>query len=139
MSTVLLDTGVASFLHPKRRHSPQRALYVPHLTGHVLAVSFQSAAEIYQWAEERHWGANQRAALDRFLSRFLVIPYDIELGRVWARVMTQARAQGRRLEAGDGWIAAAAVRHRIPLVTHDADFVNLRLTDLNVISYATGH
>jgi len=137
MATVLLDTGVASFLHPKRRDSPQRALYTPHLTNQILAVSFQTVAELYQWAEQNNWGTAQRAALDRFLQRFLVIPYDAELARQWARLMTHARARGRRLEAGDAWIAATAVRHRISLITHDADFTSLNLSGLSVVCHAT--
>ncbi len=41
MSTVLLDTSVASLLHPKKKNSTLRAQYAPHMTGHVLSFSFQ--------------------------------------------------------------------------------------------------
>jgi tRNA(fMet)-specific endonuclease VapC len=136
MPTVLLDTGVASFLDPKRRNSPQRAQYAPHLEGQILAISFQTAAELYQWAEQKNWGTAQRNALDHFISRFLMIPYDEDLGRAWARVMTRARALGRRLEAGDAWIAATAVRHQIALITHDRDFTELALPGLQVVCHA---
>ena len=66
----------------------------------------------------------------------MVVPYDTELARTWARVMTEAKRRGRRLEAGDGWIAATAIHRKLVLVTYDRDFVGLGLTDLHVICYA---
>jgi tRNA(fMet)-specific endonuclease VapC len=74
--------------------------------------------------------------LDRLISKFLVIPYDLELARVWARVMTQARSTGQGLEAGDGWIAATAVHRSISLVTHDKDLAGLSIPGLTVICHA---
>jgi tRNA(fMet)-specific endonuclease VapC len=135
MAIVLLDTTVASFLHPKRRDTPQRRAYAPDLQGNVLALSFQSVAELLQWAEQNQWGQPQRHALARFISRFVVIPYDLELARVWAKVMTQTRARGRRLESGDAWIAATAVHRSIPLITHDNDLADLRVDGLTIVSH----
>jgi tRNA(fMet)-specific endonuclease VapC len=135
MAVVLLDTTVASFLHPKKRSSPQRKAYEPDLLGHSLALSFQSVAELLQWAEEKKWGARERNALDSFIDRFVVVPFDIDLARAWARVMTHSRSIGRRLEAGDAWIAATALRHGLRLVTHDADFAALRMPGVDVIHH----
>ncbi len=137
METVLIDTTVASLLHPKKRNSPERLLYQPHLEGKTLALCFQSVAELFAWAEERRWDEARRADLENFLSKFLVIPYDVELARAWARVMTHSKRIGRRLEAGDAWIAATAACRQIPLVTHDRDFVGLRLAGLAVICHAS--
>ena len=106
------------------------------MRGHVLALCFQSVAELWAWAEERNWGAAQRRGMDAFLRQFLVIPYDYELAKTWARVAARCKAQGRRLEAGDAWIVAAAVRHGIPLLTHDRDHTGLGLDGLNVVFYA---
>src|SRR5580765_8054546 len=119
MAGVLLDTTVASFLHPKKRATPERQQYEPHMRGQLLVLSFQSVAELFDWAEENKWGAAQRNALDLFIARFVVVPYEAELGKAWARVMTHCRAKGRRLEAGDAWIAATAIHRRLPLLTHD--------------------
>jgi predicted nucleic acid-binding protein len=63
-------------------------------------------------------------------------PYDYELARVWARVCVEAERVGRRLEAGDAWIAATAVHRQIPLLVHDRDFKNLPISGLTVISFA---
>lgn len=136
MDAVLLDTSVVSLLHPKKKGSALLAKYTPHLSGRVLALSFQSVAELWAWAEENNWGDRQKAGMDDFLRKFLVIPYDSELAKIWAKVSAHSKKNGRRLEAGDTWIAATAVHRRIPLVTHDRDFAGLEIEGLNVISYA---
>lgn len=135
MSTVLLDTSVASLLHPKKKGSSLRAQYEPHMKGQILALSFQSVAELWAWAEDNSWGDRQREGLDAFLRRFLVIPYDFELAQVWARVSAHCKRRGRRLEAGDAWIVSTAVHRKIPLLTHDRDHVGLEISDLDVVSY----
>jgi|ERR1051326_3544682 tRNA(fMet)-specific endonuclease VapC len=135
MSTVLLDTTVASLLHPKKKGNTLRARYEPHMQSQIMALSFQSVAELWSWAEENNWGAKQRAGLDIFLQRFLIIPYDDDLAKGWAKVETHCKRIGRRLEAGDAWIAATAVRYKIPLLTHDRDHVGLNYPGLRVISY----
>lgn len=135
MSTVLLDTTVASLLHPKKKQDALRAQYEPHMQGQILALSFQTVAELWSWAEDNDWGSKPREGLERFIQRFLVIPYELELAKTWAQVSTHCKRIGRRLQAGDPWIAASAVRFRVPLLSHDRDHVGLKYPDLHVISY----
>ena len=135
MSVVLLDTTVVSLLHPKKRESEIRDRYAVHMTKQTLALSFQSVAELWNWAETREWGDEARHGLDLFIKRFLVIPYDYALAQAWARAMQSSQREGRRLEAGDCWIAATAIHRRIPLLTHDRDLVDLSIPGLQVISY----
>jgi tRNA(fMet)-specific endonuclease VapC len=135
MAIVLLDTSVASLLLPDRIRRPDLAPYLPHIIGNTPAVSFQSIAEMWKLAEKRRWGERRRAVLDGSLRGLLVIPYDYELARVWARVCAEAERVGRRLEAGDGWIAATAVRHQLTLLSHDADLKDLPVSGLTVISF----
>src|SRR6185436_15777629 len=125
MSAVLLDTTVASLLHPKKKRDALRARYEPHMLGQILALSFQTVAELWSWAEENNWGIKQRAGLELFLQKFLVIPYDLELAKMWAKVGAHCKRAGRRLEAGDAWIAATATCYKLPLLTHDRDLVGL--------------
>ena len=80
----------------------------------ILALSFQSVAELWHWAETRGWGEQARNDLDVFLRRFLIIPWDHELARIWARVMQKSSQIGRRLK----------------------DFLDLSIPGLDVISYA---
>ena len=42
MSTVLLDTTVASLLHPKKTNDALRVQYETHMEGQILAVSFSN-------------------------------------------------------------------------------------------------
>lgn len=138
MSTVLLDTTVASLLHPKKKGNTLRAKYEPHMQGQILALSFQSVAELWSWAEENAWGAKQREGLAVFLDKFLVIGYDAELAQEWAKITAHCRKVGRRLEAGDAWIAATAVRYRVPLLSHDRDHIGLNAPGLRVVTYLEG-
>jgi len=136
MSIVLLDTTVASFLHPKKKGSDLREKYEHHMRGQTLALSFQSVAELWGWAEKNNWGESARSGLDNFVRRFLVIPYDYALAQAWARVMEASKREGRRFEAGDCWIAATAVHRCLPLLSHDKDFTGRSIAGLNVITYA---
>ncbi len=135
MSVVLLDTSVASLLHPKKKSDELRAKYEPHMRGQTLALSFQTVAELWDWAEANKWGEKARIGLDAFVRRFLVLPYDYELAKVWARVMALSRSAGHRLEAGDCWIAATAVHRGILLLTHDRDIARQRINGLEVVSF----
>jgi tRNA(fMet)-specific endonuclease VapC len=105
------------------------------MRGHTLALSFQSVAELWHWAEANGWGETAHQGLDSFVRRFLVIPYDYELAQVWARVMEESRKEGRRFGAGDCWIAATAVHRGIPLLSHDKDFAGRSIRGLNVTTY----
>jgi len=138
MAVVLLDTSVASLLHPKKKNSELREKYAPHMRGQTLALSFQSVAELWSWAEANGWGEKARQGLDAFIRRFLVIPYDFELAQVWAQVMETSKREGRRFEAGDCWIAATAVHRGIPLLVHDNDFVDRSIPNLKVITCLEG-
>lgn len=135
MGTVLLDTSVASLFLPHRSPRPERALYEPLLIGNALALSFQSVAELWKLAEKRQWAERRRAELDAFLHRFVVIPYDYELARIWARVCVEGEAAGRPFETGDAWIAATAVHRGLTLLTHDSDFTGRSISGLTVLSF----
>ena len=134
MSVVLLDTTVVSLLHPRKRGSETLERYAAHMEKQTLALSFQSVAELWHWAEVRGWGEKARSGLDLFVKRFLVIPYDYALAKVWAHAMHSSQKEGHRLESGDCWIAATAIHRQIPLLTHDRDFLNLSISGLKVIT-----
>ena len=77
MGAALHDTSVASLLHPKRAGTEARAFYEPYIRSQVLAVSFQTQAELWAWAEDGRWGPAMRAGLERFLTQpfFVSEPY----------------------------------------------------------------
>lgn len=44
----------------------------------------------------------------------------------WAEVHARAKQKGRPISIGDAWIAATALAHSVPLVTHNPnDFKNV--------------
>ena len=116
------------------RARPERSLYEPHLKGNTLALSFQSVAELWKWAEKRDWSTRRREALEAFIRRFLVIPYDYDLTRVWARLTAHEERAGRPIDSADAWIATTAVHKNLTLYAHDRDFVGRSFPGLNVVS-----
>jgi tRNA(fMet)-specific endonuclease VapC len=136
VATILLDTNIASLLHPQKVDRRTYDLYRPHLENNVHAISFQTVAELLFWPEKNNWGNAARTALDVLIASLVVIPYEYELARMWAVIRAIAERSGRRLEAGDAWIAATAIVFSIPLVTHDRDLADRRIPDLDVICLA---
>lgn len=59
------------------------------------------------------------------------LPVDGEVAAAWARLRVALRERGLSMPINDSWIAATAVAHGVPVVTQDADF--LELDDLDVI------
>jgi peptidase E len=57
--------------------------------------------------------------MEEYLRNFIVYPFDRALCLKWAEVSDCARRNGRPIQCADAWIAATAVLHRIPLVTHN--------------------
>lgn len=135
MDLILLDTSIVSILHPQKRESTLRSLYLNDISGRLPVISFQTAAEIYYWAESRNWSQANKENLNLFLNGFITIPNSTQLSKLWAKIMDRSRIQGRKLDSGDCWIAATAVLLDIPLITHDADFIDLNVEGLKVISH----
>jgi tRNA(fMet)-specific endonuclease VapC len=128
MSLLLIDTDIASFI---LKGSDYTDPYMPLLSGHELAVSFMTIAELFQWANLRQWGDRRLVQLEQYLSNYLIIPVDRPLCREWAQIRANRQRAGRPISAQDAWIAATALRHNLPLVTHNVkdvlDIINLQL------------
>jgi predicted nucleic acid-binding protein len=80
----------------------------------------------------RQWGARRTAELHQALSRYSVLPFDDELAWKWAEVMT---IPGVPIAHGDAWIASTAIRHGMPLVTHNRKHFE-KIPRLTIISEA---
>jgi tRNA(fMet)-specific endonuclease VapC len=117
MSPFVLDTDVVSFLF---KNDTRAQSYLRHLESRQWVISFMTEAELEQWALLSNWHAQRVEWLRIFLRRFVIVPSSRDLVRTWAEVMVMARRAGRRLETADAWIAATAVLHNVPLVTHNA-------------------
>ena len=53
------------------------------------------------------------------------LPVDSEVAAAWARLRVTLRERGRSMPINDSWIAATAVAHGVPVITQDADFLEL--------------
>jgi len=127
---VVIDTNIVSYI---MRGQAEAQVYAKHLQGNLLAISFVTVGELFYGAEKARRGIQRRLKLETTLRNFLVIPYDHEIAKTYALVLVDCERQGRPISSNDAWIAACAVRHSVPLVTHNAkDFESV--LDLNLIT-----
>jgi tRNA(fMet)-specific endonuclease VapC len=131
MKSVVVDTDVVSFIF---KNHPLGATYEAELAGSILLVSFMTLAELDRWAIQSRRGAARREWLRLYLQKFVLLPYSRRLCTLWADVTVAAQSRGCRIECADAWIAATALRHDVPLVTHNrSDY--LGVPDLKLISH----
>jgi len=125
---IILDTCIVSYL---MKGGPLAEAYAPHTQDRLLAISFITVGEMYFGAENRNWGNKKRSALETTLRNFVVIPYDHEIARCYGRLVAERKHNGKPIAPNDAWIAACAVRHAVPLVTHNAeDFMGITALDV---------
>src|SRR5690348_16487545 len=106
MDAILLDTDVFSYL--MREGDPHAAAFRPHVADKSVAISFVTVAELLFGAEKKRWGAAKKADLESRLRLVLVIPFDLDTCRVYARTRASL-PKGRTVAPNDLWIAACAI------------------------------
>lgn len=124
MDAVLLDTNVFSYLI--KEGDTRAQLYRPHVQGKTIALSFVTVGELYAWAAKKQWNAKRSAELERRIKAAVIVPFDFELCKQFGKLKAELMTVGRVIPANDLWIAACALRHALPLVTHNPkDFVGI--------------
>ena len=116
LAKVIVETNIISYI--MKGHKLAK-LYAPYLTGKLVAITFITVAEMYYGAEKSQWGEQRRKKLESILRNFVVIPYDFEIAKCYARIVAARERKGKPISFADAWIAACAVRHAVPLVTHN--------------------
>lgn len=125
---LILDTNIVSY---SMKGHPVAEKYRRHLQGRLLAVTFVTVGELYFGAEKGGWGEKKRKMLEGALRNFVVVPYDNEIARCYGRLVAERRRSGSPVSPNDAWIAACAVRHAAPLVTHNApDFAGISALEI---------
>lgn len=132
MSTerVVLDTNIVSYV---MKGDVLARSYKPHLQGRLLSVAFITVGELYFGAEKDGWGETRRRLLERTLRKFLVIPYDNGIARCYGRLVAERQRNGKPISPNDAWIAACAVRHGVPLVTHNSKHFD-GISELDIVT-----
>lgn len=129
---VCVDTNV--FTAALRPRSPLTGLYRKHMFGAKVTIAPQTVAEARYGALRANWGSNRQRELERLIHRADILPVDEPTTTAFARLRYECMLAGHPLHqkqhVGDMWIAAAAVRWRVPLVAHDAIFVGCPRLDL---------
>jgi tRNA(fMet)-specific endonuclease VapC len=135
MDAVLLDTDVFSYL--LKRNDPRAEAYHRHVRGKSLAISFVTVGELYWGAEKRGWSEAKRADLETSLRSVIIVPFDLDVCRAYARLGALKTKDGssRTIAANDRWIAACAIRHDIPLISNNRRHFD-GIPGLNLISEA---
>ena len=116
MTPVVVDTDVVSFLF---KNDSRAQLYLPLMRNRDLLVSFMTEAELEQWILLAKWGVDRVRRFRVFMTGFASVPSSRDLILQWAGVMVAARANGRRIEAADAWIAATTLLYDAALITHN--------------------
>jgi len=115
------------------RGKAEAEAYAPHLQKKLLPIAFITVGEMYYGADLKRWGDARRNKLETTLRNFVVVPYDHQIARCYGGLMADRTHTGHPITLNDAWIAACAVRHGVPLITHNAkDFGGI--TGLNVIT-----
>ena len=118
---MILDTNALSALVDKDaallkvlRNARELALPVVVLGEYRFGISASKHREEYET-----W-------LERDLSLFRVLPVIEDTSIYYAAIRSELRASGSPIPANDAWIAALAREHRLPIVTRDTHFDNVK-------------
>lgn len=121
---IVIDTDVFSADLVPRSELATR--YAPVIAGRLAFISFQTAAEIRYGALHRGWGIARMKNLEAKLDRVEIIHTGPELIDVYARLRANCAAEGHALAQrdhdADRWVAAAALRLDVSLVSNDRIF-----------------
>jgi tRNA(fMet)-specific endonuclease VapC len=124
---VLLDTNIASYLV---RRSIESRSYERLIRGRPKCLSVISIAELRYGSLKKSWGDRKTSELESFIEAATIVPVCQEIAPVVADVRNRREREGRRMDWCDAWIAATAIFHQLPLVTHDRDFAEIEGLEL---------
>ena len=132
-SALVIDTGVfGARLTPAGRLLASR--YRPLLEGRPAVTSFVTVAELQYGARLAGWGPDRLRRLDYEIGRAEVVWPGPHLAEIYATLrawcVRTGHGLGQKEHEADRWVAATAVWLRVPLVSHDGIFANVKDLDL---------
>jgi predicted nucleic acid-binding protein len=126
---IVIDTGVFG-AQLTRRTWPLGELYRPLVEGRAALISFITVAELRFGAQLAAWGQRRISRLGRELARAETIWPGPDLTGTYAALRTwcvkTGHGLGQKDHEADRWVAATAIWLNVPLIAHDAIFVNVK-------------
>jgi predicted nucleic acid-binding protein len=116
---IVVDTNVLSYCFRQRRLGK---CYEQCLVGKITCVACVTLEELYFGARRGNWGDPRRRALEAFIQEYELLPVTVGIAKISAHIRAQRTRVGRPLDKTDAWIAATAISHGLPLLSHDKDF-----------------
>jgi len=118
---LVVDTDVVSHLYG---NCPEADKVLDLLRDAKKALAFASIANLLSAARRNEWDKRRIGQLDAYLRRqFAVLPFDIEMPRLWAQLHFDASRAGHPIAApergNDLWVATCAVHYGMPLLTEN--------------------
>jgi tRNA(fMet)-specific endonuclease VapC len=114
---LLLDTNIVSALL-----DGDPAVTSQNVAGTVLFIPSTVVGELYYGAAKSGRPAENVRRLESFLNAAAIVSTDADTGRFYGQLKFDLRSAGTPIPENDVWIAAAALRHGMSLVTRDAHF-----------------
>jgi len=130
----LIDTSIFIALE---RGSIDRSVLSERVGDSAVCLSAITASELLvgvHRADTQQRRARRSAFVEQILDRFDVIPVDLEVSRVHARLWADLQARGELIGAHDSWIAATALAYDHHLATRNRREFE-RIDDLVVESW----
>lgn len=132
---VAADTNILSYL---TKASDQSAAYQALLGNRRIAISFQADAELRGFTFR---SSERQQRLQDLLRTVIVLPQSEATSICYARIasrrreLRKERKEGGEASDADMWIIASALEHRLPLLSHDKQQVQLaRAMGLRVLT-----
>jgi predicted nucleic acid-binding protein len=118
---LVLDTDVASLIIGKQIDLAASGLY-----GRTWCVSFVTVGELAKGAAMAKQGLRRWTELATWLSKVIILPYNVQVSNTWGQLAAAAQLRGRARPVNDMWIAAVCLSNGLALATHNlkdfADF-----------------
>lgn len=125
---VVVDTMVFSSMFVERPN-PMAERYRWLIGQSPVMLSFQTVMELRFGALHANWGELRRRRLERRIAEMAIMQPDDETMTVCAKLRVDCQRIGHaladKIHNGDRWIAAAAMRLDVPVVSDDGIFENV--------------
>lgn len=115
----LLDTCICIFYISDNRPQLRKTLH-RHVPADIV-VSSITKCELYAGSGSSQTPQTSRAKQDRFLIRFVSLPFDDAAARFYGMIHSNLRKRGRLIKVPDMQIAAIAMARSLTVVTNDTD------------------